>query len=87
MCDRSLCWEAAGGRAAELSFGAELTPILRAGEFSAHVGQYGFIIARVRMRGTEDPPPPLDHVLHDALGFEKVVACVEISLPASADWC
>ena len=35
------------------------------------------------MRGAKDPPPPLDHVLHDALGFEQVVACVEISLLAS----
>ena len=30
---------------------------------------------RVRMRGTEDPPSPPDHVLHDSLGFEHVVAC------------
>ena len=31
------------------------------------------------MRGAEDPPPPLDYVLHDGLGFEQVVACVEIT--------
>ena len=30
------------------------------------------------MRGTEDPPPPLHHVLQDGLGFEQVVTCVEI---------
>ena len=29
------------------------------------------------MRRTEDLPPPLDHVLHDGLGFKHVVACVE----------
>ena len=32
--------------------------------------------SRVRMRGAEDPPSPLDCVLHDGLGFEQVVACV-----------
>ena len=30
------------------------------------------------MRRTQDPPSPLDHVLQDGLGFEQVVACVEI---------
>ena len=33
--------------------------------------------ARVRMRGAEDPPPSLDHVLQDGNGFEQVVACGE----------
>ena len=30
------------------------------------------------MRGSENPPPPLDHVLQDGLSLEEVVACVEI---------
>ena len=30
------------------------------------------------MRGPEDPPSPLDHVLHDGLGLEQVFACVGI---------
>ena len=33
---------------------------------------------RGRMPGTKDPPSPLDHALHDVIGFEHVVACVEI---------
>ena len=57
---------------------AELTPNLRAGEIHAHVGQNGLRAARLRMRGAEDPPPLLDHVLHDGFGFEQVVTCVEI---------
>ena len=28
------------------------------------------------MRGAEDPPTPLDNVLHDGRGFKQVVACV-----------
>ena len=28
------------------------------------------------MRGAEDLPSPLEHVLQDGLDFEKVVACV-----------
>ena len=31
-------------------------------EFCAHDGQRRLALARVRMRGAEDPPPPLDHV-------------------------
>jgi len=44
----------------------------------AHSGQLALCVARARVRGTEDPPPPLDHVLHDGLGFKQVVACVEM---------
>ena len=65
----------------------DLTPNLRVCEYFAHLGQRGLAIARPRMRGTEDPPPPLDHVLEYTLGFEQVAACVEISLLVSADWC
>ena len=57
---------------------AKLTPNLRACEFCAHLRQHGLALARVRVRGTENPPPPLDYVLQDGLGFEQVVACVEI---------
>ena len=32
------------------------------------------------MRRTKDPSSPLDHVLHDGLGFEQVVACVDIKI-------
>ena len=56
----------------------DLTPNLRACEFCAHLGIRVLYWARVRMRGTEDAPPPLEHVLHDCLGFEHVVACVVI---------
>ena len=42
---------------------------------------------RGRMRGAEDPPPPLRDVLHDGLGFQQVVACVEIKLGAGRDRC
>ena len=55
----------------------ELTPSLRVGEFCAHVGQKGLVFERLRMRTTEDPAPPLKHVLYDGLGFEQVVAWVE----------
>ena len=51
---------------------------LHVGECRAHVGQDALANARYRMRGAEDPSPPLDYVLHDGLGFEQVVACVEI---------
>ena len=60
---------------------AKLTPNLRVGacgEFRAHVGQRGLRSDRVRVRGAEDPPSPGNHVLRDGLGFEQVVACVEI---------
>ena len=56
---------------------ADLTPSLRVGEFCARAGQILLSGKRVRMRGAEDSPSPLDHVLHDGLGFEQVVACVE----------
>ena len=55
-----------------------LRRIYECGEFRAHAGQKRLGVERVRMRGTEDPPSPLDHVLRDGLGFEQVVACVEI---------
>ena len=58
---------------------AELTN-LRVGEFRAHVGQYYLALARVRMRGSKNPSSPLDHVLHDGLGFQQVVACVEMKM-------
>ena len=45
-----------------------------AGEVSARHGQRGFRAARRRMLGAEDPTSPLDHVLHDGLDFEQVVA-------------
>ena len=48
---------------------AGLTAILRAREFRAREGQRALRVASVRVRGPEDPPPPLDHVLHDGLGF------------------
>ena len=57
---------------------ADVTPNLRAGELRARLGQRALCAKRVRMRGAEDPPPPLDYVLQDGLGFEQVVACVEI---------
>ena len=56
----------------------DLRPNLRVCDFFAQLGRRNLRSARVRMRGAKDPPPPLDHVLHDALGFEQVVACVEI---------
>ena len=77
----------AAGPRTYLAAADDLTPNLRACEYFAHLGQRGLAIARPRMRGTEDPPPPLDHVLEYTLGFEQVVACVEISLLVSADWC
>ena len=43
-----------------------------------HVGQRALGANRFGMRGAEDPPPPLDHVLHDGLRLQQVVACVEI---------
>ena len=47
-----------------------------------HVGHTDFHTAfgakRCFIRGAEDPSSPLDHVLHDGLGFEQVAACVEI---------
>ena len=49
---------------------AELTPNLRAGEFRAHTGKIVLCVKRLRMRGTEDPTSPLEHVLEDGLGFE-----------------
>ena len=52
-----------------------------------YFGQELLRATRFRMRRAEDPPSPLDHVLHDGLGFEHVVACVEISPLASTDWC
>ena len=65
------------GRSAELAcWRWALTLRLHVGEFLAHGGQHGLGPARIWMRGTEDPPPSLDHVLHDGLGFEQVVACV-----------
>jgi len=51
---------------------------LRAGERNAHVGQSLLYRERVWMRGAEDAPSPLDHVLQDGLGLEQVVACVGI---------
>ena len=77
-------------RAAFVGFGRvetkieSLRRIYACGEFFAHLGQRGLGIARVRMRGAEDPPPPLDHVLQDALGFKQVVACVGIENGSSA---
>ena len=56
---------------------AALTPDLCVGEFRAHLGQRALEAKRFRMRGTEDLPCPLDHVLPDCLGFEQVVACVK----------
>ena len=47
-------------------------------EFLARAGQPVLGVGRVRMRGAEDSPFPLDHVLHGGRGFEQVVACVEI---------
>ena len=53
-------------------------PVLEVDEGCEHLGQRGLAVARFRMRGAEDPPPPLDNVPHDGLGFEQVVACVGI---------
>ena len=66
---------------------AKLTPNLRVGacgEFRAHGGQPSLRRDRVRVRGAEDPPSPGNHVLHDGLGFEQVVACVEIKKTSRA---
>ena len=49
---------------------AKLTSDLREGEFRTHVGQRGLCPMRTRVRRAEDPPAPLDHVLHDGLGFQ-----------------
>ena len=62
-----------------------LTPNLRVGEFFAQCGQHVLCVAGVRMRGTKNPASPLDHVLHYRLGFEQVVACVEIETGRRAD--
>ena len=59
-----------GRQACLTAMEAELTPNLCVGEFRAHAGQRVLHAKRVRMRGTKDPPSPLDHVLHDGLGFE-----------------
>ena len=69
-----------GGPRTYLAVEADLTPNLRAGELRARLGQRGLYAERVRMRGAEDPPSPLEHVLHDCLGFEQVIACVEIKM-------
>ena len=61
--------------------------LLRAGEFFADPSERGLTRAGGRMRGTEDPSPPLDHVLHDGLGFEHVVACVEIKTELRRIYC
>ena len=53
------------------------------GEFRARLGKAFLRAKRLRMRGAEDPPSPLDHVLHDGLGFEQVVACVEIRVTST----
>ena len=53
----------------------EFTPNLQTRE---RFGQDLFSENRVRMRGAEDPPSPLNNVLHEGLGFEQVVACVGI---------
>ena len=52
--------------------------IYACGEFRAHVSTRPLVSERVWMRGAEDPPPPFDHILHDGLGFEQILACVEI---------
>ena len=52
-----------------------LRRIYACGEFRAHVGQHALVDKRLRMRGAEDLPSPLNHVLNDCLGFEQVVAC------------
>ena len=44
----------------------------------ARAGQLALCDTRLRVRGTEDPPSPLNHVLHDGLGLEQVVTCVEM---------
>ena len=49
-------------------------------ESFAHEGQRALHLTRLRMRGAEDPPSPLDYVMQDSLGFEQVVACVEIKI-------
>ena len=56
----------------------ELTPNLRASQVPPNDGQTSLRDTRVRMRGTKDSPSPLNHVLHDGLGPEQVVACVEM---------
>ena len=56
-----------------------LRRIYTCGEFFVHFGQPYLGAKRIRMRGAEDPTPPLDYVLHDGFGFEQVVACVEIN--------
>ena len=48
-------------------------------ESFAHEGQRALHLTRLRMRGAEDPPSPLDYVMQDSLGFEQVVACVDIN--------
>ena len=66
-----------GGPRTYLAVEADLTPNLRAGELRARLGQRGLYAERVRMRGAEDPPSPLDYALQDGFGFEQVIACVE----------
>ena len=51
----------------------------------ARAGQHALCATRFRMRVTEDPPSPLDHVLQDGLCFERVVACIEIKNGCAAD--
>ena len=43
-------------------------------KFFPNSTQKRFALVRVRMRRAEDPTSPLDHVQHDGLGFEHVVA-------------
>ena len=62
----------------------DLAPSSSAGEFLARNGQRTLYLKRFRMRGAEDSPSPLDHVLHDGLGFDQVVACVEIETGRAA---
>ena len=48
------------------------------GEFRAHLEQIFLLMTRARMRGTKDPPSPLDRVLQEGLSFKQVVACGRI---------
>ena len=52
---------------------------LRVGEFRADMGHKALRLTRLGMRGTKDPPSPLDHILHDGLGSEQVAACDEMN--------
>ena len=56
-------------------------------ESFAHEGQRALHLTRLRMRGAEDPPSPLDYVMQDSLGFEQVVACVDIKNGSSPPRC